>query len=59
MFDHPLTDEQLDRLQNFFGVNVLETVEKVLMCKEKGKGAMAVVDDIVRATAQALEVNKE
>ena len=40
MWDHPTTQPQIDRLKSW-GYIEIPCIEKVLMCKDKGKGAMA------------------
>jgi phosphopantothenoylcysteine decarboxylase len=45
MWNHPTTRSSLSRLQSW-GWEVLGPVEKMLACNEKGKGAMASVQDI-------------
>jgi len=45
MWNHPTTVESLRRLQQW-GWDVLNPVEKMLACKEKGKGAMVSVEAI-------------
>ena len=32
MYEHPITDKQIDYLKNHLGVIVLDTVEKTLVC---------------------------
>ena len=49
MYEHPITVMQEAMLRDTLGVQVLETVEKVLMCDDVGKGAMAAIDTIVNA----------
>ena len=46
MFEHPITEKQLNNLKNL-GIVVMETQTKVLMCNQKGSGAMASVEDIL------------
>ena len=48
MWDHPLTAKQVENLVQF-GYHYVEPIEKTLMCGDKGVGAMANVDDIVKA----------
>ena len=48
MYESPLTEIQESFLSDKLGVIVLPTVEKVLVCGDKGKGAMASVSDIVQ-----------
>ena len=40
MWDHPVTSEQIRRLKKW-GYIEIPCIEKVLMCNDKGKGAMA------------------
>ena len=47
MYEHPVTEIQQKFLRQTLGVNVLQTVEKTLMCGDTGKGAMASIDTIV------------
>ena len=46
MYESPITEHQINFLQKTIGVTVLETQEKVLMCGDKGFGAMASVQTI-------------
>ena len=39
MWDHPVTSEQIERLKKW-GYIEIPCIEKVLMCNDKGKGAM-------------------
>ncbi len=48
MYDSKITQMQLDFLTQL-GVTVLPTVEKVLVCGDRGLGAMAEVKDIIGA----------
>lgn len=54
MFISPITDIQIQFLTEKLNVKVLPTVEKVLMCGDKGIGAMAEVPTIIEAITQAL-----
>ena len=45
MFEHPLTRRQLKQLGDF-GVTVLDTQAKTLVCGDTGKGGMASVSSI-------------
>lgn len=47
MWDHPLTLEQIEKLK-VFGYEEIPPIEKVLMCGDKGKGAMADLDTITK-----------
>ena len=61
MWDHALTQEQLSTIQKF-AVNpnkviVIDPMVKILACGDHGKGALALVDDIlqtVQSTIQSL-----
>lgn len=48
MFNHPLTGQQLGQLAHF-GCTTVEPIEKELMCGDIGRGAMALVETIVKA----------
>jgi phosphopantothenoylcysteine decarboxylase len=48
MWDHPITSEHLKKI-NDWGFTVVDPVSKVLMCGDKGKGAMANLETIVEA----------
>ena len=55
MYNHPLTERQLDQLREW-KVRVIEPVEKVLACGDVGKGALPPVDsvvDIIRDTLRS------
>ena len=52
MWEHPVTAGQLKKLQRW-GVQVVDPIEKLLACGDKGVGAMAAVDVIAALTAQA------
>ena len=39
MYDHPFTSEHLDRMRKL-GCTIVDSIEKLLMCGEVGKGAM-------------------
>lgn len=41
------------------GVKVIDPIEKILVCKEKGIGAMASVDDIVETVLSTCKNLKE
>ncbi len=47
MYENPITEIQQKFLRETLKVKVLPTVEKVLVCGDKGLGAMASVDTIV------------
>ena len=52
MWDHPVTQPSLERLKQW-GYIEIPCIEKVLMCNDKGKGAMAepvtIVDFVVKS----------
>lgn len=47
MYNHPLTEQQINRLQEW-GYYLVPVIEKTLMCGDTGTGAMAEVSDIVK-----------
>lgn len=52
MYEHPFTSKQISVLSDL-GMIVLETVEKVLVCGDRGKGAMASIETIVETVERA------
>ena len=52
MYQHPITADQEQFLREKLKVKVLPTVEKVLICGDKGLGAMQGIEEIVAATLQ-------
>lgn len=48
MWTHPLTEQQLKQLQNWYQLTVISPLVKKLACGESGPGAMADIADIVR-----------
>lgn len=46
MWDHPITAEQLKKLQTW-GFTIVDPISKVLACGDQGKGAMATIEQIV------------
>ena len=48
MWTHPITEEHVKKLRSW-GITVLEPIEKTLYCGDTGIGAMANIDDIIRA----------
>lgn len=54
MYEHPLTEKQINVLKKDLKVHVMDTVVKMLMCNTKGSGAMAAVDDIVNTAEKLL-----
>ena len=53
MYENPITEIQQKFLRETLKVKVLPTVEKVLVCGDKGLGAMASVDSIVSVVVEA------
>jgi phosphopantothenoylcysteine decarboxylase len=49
MFEHIITNQQLNVLKSW-GYKIIDPIEKLLMCGDYGKGAMADVDTIVNTT---------
>ena len=49
MYQHPITGIQEQFLKEKLKVKVLPTVEKVLICGDRGLGAMQGIDEIVAA----------
>ncbi len=47
MFNHPVTQQSLDILQSW-GCTVIEPVDKLLACGDRGKGALCSVDTIIK-----------
>ena len=56
MFENPITDIQLQFLNDKLSVKVLPTVEKVLVCGDKGLGAMASLETICAEVVNALQL---
>jgi phosphopantothenoylcysteine decarboxylase len=48
MWEHPITEEQLDRLRSW-GYTIANPIEKLLMCGDQGRGAMAHIETITAA----------
>jgi phosphopantothenoylcysteine decarboxylase len=66
MYDHPLTSQQLARIQSFWNeqmkpnrVTRIDPQVKTLACGEVGNGALACVDAIISAVQQALAFPQE
>ena len=53
MWDHPITNQQINVLKSW-GYQEIPPIEKVLMCKDKGVGAMADPDSIVGKSCDIL-----
>ncbi|GBP21094.1 Phosphopantothenoylcysteine decarboxylase [Eumeta japonica] len=54
MWEHPLTNEQIQKLVNW-GYKQIPPIKKTLMCGDTGVGAMAEVVDIVSEVKLAIE----
>ena len=54
MWDHPITSTQINTLKTW-GYHEIPPIEKVLMCKDVGKGAMAEPDTIVNVVCDTLK----
>ena len=54
MWEHPVTNDQVERLKKW-GYVEIPCIEKVLMCKDKGKGAMAEPQTIVNSVAAEIK----
>ena len=53
MWDHPITGIQISTLKSW-GYEEIPPIEKVLMCKDTGVGAMAEPDTIVKKVIEVL-----
>ena len=53
MWEHPITDTQINILKSW-GYKEIPPISKILMCNDKGKGAMAEPDTIVKTVCDAL-----
>ena len=53
MWNHPITQPQVDVLKSW-GFIEIPCIEKVLMCKDVGKGAMAEPETIVEEVMKLL-----
>lgn len=53
MWQHPLTQEHLARLANWYRLTIVEPVEKRLACGEVGVGALAKIETITQAVRNA------
>jgi len=54
MWEHPITSTQVNTLKTW-GYHEIPPIEKVLMCKDVGKGAMAEPDTIVNVVCDSLK----
>jgi phosphopantothenoylcysteine decarboxylase len=57
MWEHPVTSGQVDKLKEW-GYTEIPCIEKVLMCKDKGQGAMAEPETIAEYVVKAFNHNK-
>lgn len=48
MWEHPITQEHITKLKSW-GYTIMNPIEKTLFCGDKGIGAMANIDDILKA----------
>ena len=53
MYEHPLTGEQVDKLKSF-GYDEISPIEKVLVCGDKGTGAMENCERIAKIVVDKL-----
>lgn len=53
MYEHVITEQQLNILKGW-NYKIIEPIEKLLICGDFGKGAMAQVDTIVNTTIETL-----
>lgn len=58
MYNHPLTEQQINRLQEW-GYCLVPVIEKTLMCGDTGTGAMAEVSAIVQHVKSVLRAIKD
>jgi len=52
MWEHPFTSKQLDIMKSL-GAQIIDPVSKLLMCNDKGNGALADVNTIVERVREA------
>ncbi|KAJ3130548.1 hypothetical protein HK100_008019 [Physocladia obscura] len=57
MWAHPLTARHLHTVQSLLNYKVIPPIEKLLACGDFGIGAMAEVDDIVKAVLDELNIS--
>ena len=53
MWNHPVTESQISTLKSW-GYEEIPPIEKILMCNDKGVGAMAEPDTVVKSITDAL-----
>lgn len=53
MWEHPITQEHIEKLKTFYQLTVIEPITKRLACGDIGKGAMAEIQTIIE-TVQLL-----
>lgn len=58
MWDHPVTQPQVDCMKSW-GYIEIPCIEKVLMCNDKGKGAMAEPKTIVDQICETLSIKPQ
>ncbi|XP_022904111.1 phosphopantothenoylcysteine decarboxylase [Onthophagus taurus] len=56
MYNHPITEKQLDLLKSW-GYHIIPVIEKMLICGDKGAGAMTEVDTIVNYVQSIINKN--
>jgi phosphopantothenoylcysteine decarboxylase len=49
MWEHPVTQEHIDKISKWFNLSVVNPIEKKLVCGDVGIGAMADIQDIVNS----------
>eukprot|EP01080_Neovahlkampfia_damariscottae_P006559 gene6559-10722_t len=60
MYEHPFTEKQLNILQNGLNVIVVDSIVKILMCGDHGKGAMAKLETIIdKIEEESKRIEKE
>ena len=58
MWDHPVTQPQIECMKSW-GYIEIPCIEKVLMCNDKGKGAMAEPKTIVEQICEILSIKPQ
>ena len=53
MWDDPITRYHLKLISERFNLTVVEPLEKRLACGDIGRGGLANIDDIIKATMEA------
>lgn len=49
MWEHPLTSEHLEKIEKLYKLRIVQPAEKRLACGDVGRGAMAKIEEIVKA----------